>query len=74
MNTTRALIRLPDHDVSVLINDQGLITLFKYSEETNQCDFEIFDSLQSVTASEWVHEPLPRVTYSIKTPDGEQLL
>jgi hypothetical protein len=74
MITTKALIRLPYHDVLVQIDDLGHIQLFKYSESTKQCDFITFEQDQSIAASEWVHDLLPRVTYSITSPDGEQIL
>jgi hypothetical protein len=74
MITTKALIRLPDHDVHVQIDDLGHIQLFKYSEETKQCDFITFEKEQSIEASEWVHEQLPRISYSITAPDGSQIL
>ena len=74
MIVTKALIRMPNHDVHVQIDDCGIIQLFKYCEDTNQCDFEIFDSLHSVEASEWVHEDLPKIKWSVKASDGSQLM
>ena len=73
MIVTKALIRMPNHDVHVQIDDLGIIQLFKYCEDTNQCDFEIFDSMHSVAASEWVHDLLPTIQYSINASVSNQI-
>lgn len=74
MIISKALIRLPEHEVSVQIEDTGRIVLFKQRAGTKQCDFAVFQSGQGVEASEWVHESLPSVHYQITTAEGEQLL
>ena len=45
MIISKALIRLPDHEVSVQIEDTGRIVLFKQRSSTNQCDFAVFQKI-----------------------------
>jgi hypothetical protein len=54
---TQVLIHLPTHHAHITVSDQGVITVFKYTD--SNCDFDVFRDANSLAASDYVTEPLP---------------
>lgn len=67
---TKAVMRYPQYNVHIEIDDSGRIQLFKYNQ--SQCDFGVFYTADE--ASEFMLEPLPSIQYKVLDSDGEQLL
>jgi hypothetical protein len=62
MTPSKTLIRFPTHHVHVQVKEDQ-IHIFKFNN--HGCDFEVFSSEDSLTASDYIIEPMPQIHYQV---------
>ena len=70
MLVTKCVIRFNSHSAVVSIHDHGVITVFKYSEDTHACEYESFDFDQQFEASDYIMESVCPYRYYVNI-EGE---
>jgi hypothetical protein len=70
MLVTKCVIRFASHSAVVSVHDHGVITVFKYCEDTHACEYESFDIDQQFEASDYIMENLCPYRYYVNI-EGE---
>ena len=65
MTPSKTLIRFPTHNVHLVVKEDQ-IHVFKFN--TQGCDMEVFDCEDSLTASDYIIEPLSQIHYCVTFP------
>ena len=65
MTPSKTLIRFPTHNVTLTVKEDQ-IYVFKFNSQG--CDMEIFDCEDSLTASDYIIEPMPQIHYCVTFP------
>jgi len=52
MIVTKCVIQFTTHHSCITVDDRGVITVFKYNNRN--CDFDVFDSGDSIDASDYI--------------------
>ena len=68
MTPSKTLIRFPTHNVHLIVKEDQ-IHVFKFNEQG--CDMEVFDSEDSLDASDYIIDPLPQIHYRVTFPGEE---
>jgi hypothetical protein len=74
MIVTKVIMKSNLHTIHFTVDDRGVISIFKYTEDGPfpRCEFDIFTDRE--LATDFVLEPLSNVIYNIVGDDGEPLV
>jgi len=70
MLLTKCVIRFNSHSAVVSVHSHGAITVFKYSEHTQVCEYESFDVDSQFEASDYILESVCAYRYYVNI-EGE---
>ena len=70
MLVTKCVIRFNSHSAVISIHDHGVITVFKYSEDSQVCEYESFDTDSQFEASDYILESVCPYRYYVNI-EGE---
>jgi len=73
MYTTKCLIQFNTHAAHIQVQIDGTICVFKHNDRS--CDFQVFQSDDNLSASDYILESLPTTYYrvTVNGDDEEQV-